>query len=279
MTMNPLSGVLGEAWQLYRKFAAHLLAVAFVIYLAAAIVAALLSLAGPIGVLLALIVELFAGFLLQATLVKAVQDIRDGRADLSLRETVSAATPYIWSVAGASILAGIAIAVGLVLLIVPGLWLITIWAVIIPVIVIERSGALSSFGRSRQLVRGHGWHVFGTLVLAFIILLAVDIVLGLIFSALPHIWRSGLSTIISGTLIAPFIALVVTLIYYRLVSATAGGPGTVGDARPPGSYGAPPPEGYGTPPPGDYGTPPPGGYGTPPPGRHAAPPPGGPGTP
>ena len=299
--MNPLSGVLGEAWQLYRKFAAHLLAIAFVIYLAAAIVAVLLSLAGLIGSFLALIVELFAGFLLQATLVKAVQDVRDGRADLSLGETVSAATPYIWSVAGASILAGISITIGLLLLIVPGLWLITIWAVIIPVIVIERSGALKSFGRSRQLVRGHGWHVFGTLVLMFIILIVVDIVLGLIFLALPRIWRDGLSTIISGTLIAPFIALVVTLIYYRLVGAP--GPGAAGDAAAPGGYGTPPagygtppggygtpPGGYGTPPPTDYGTPPPAGYepplppptdygvpppaddGTPPPGRHEAPP-------
>jgi hypothetical protein len=294
MTMNPLSGVLGEAWQLYRKFAAHLLAIAFVIYLVAAIVAALLGLAGPIGSLLALIVSLFAGFLLQAALVKAVQDIRDGRADLSLGETVSAATPYLWAVAGASILAGIAITIGLILLIVPGLWLITIWAVIIPVIVIERAGVLDSFGRSRQLVRGHGWHVFGTLVLAFIIEIAVDIVLGLIFSPLPRLWRTGLSTIISGTLIAPFIALVVTLIYYRLVGAAAGGPGAAGDAPPegygtpptegygtppPGGYGTPPTEGYGTPPPGGYGTPPPAeGYGTPPPGGHEAPPSGGPGT-
>jgi hypothetical protein len=290
--MNPLSGVLGEAWQLYRRFAAHLLAIAFVIYLAAAIIAALLSLAGVIGSLLALVVELFAGFLLQAALVKAVQDIRDGRADLSLGETVSAASSAIWSVAGASILAGIAIAVGLILLIVPGLWLITIWAVIIPVIIIERVGALDSFGRSRRLVRGHGWHVFGTLVLVFIIELAVDIVLGLIFSALPHVWRSGLSTIISGTLIAPFIALVVTLIYYRLVGA--GGPGAASDTSapggygtPPGGYGTPPPGGYGTPPPADYGTPPPtdygvpppADYGTPPPGGHEPPPPGGTGTP
>lgn len=303
--MNPLSGVLGEAWQLYRKFAVHLLAIAFVIYLVAAIVAALLSLAGVFGSLLALIVDLFAGFLLQATLVKAVQDIRDGRADLSLGETVSAATPYIWSVAGASILAGIGIGIGLVLLIVPGLWLITIWAVIIPAIVIERAGALASFGRSRQLVRGHGWHVFGTLVLVFIIQIAVDLVLGFIFLALPHIWRTGLSTVISGTLIAPFIALVVTLIYYRLVSAAAGGPGPAGDAAggygvpppggygtppggygsPPGSYGSPPREGYGAPPTADYGTtpptgyeaPPPGGYGAPPPEGQDAPPPGGPG--
>jgi hypothetical protein len=90
--------------------------------------------------------------------------------------------------------------------------------VVIPVIVLERSGVFAAFGRSQQLVRGNGWHVFGTLVVVFIILIVVDIVLGLIF-ALPVLLRSGLSTVISGTLIAPFIALVVTLIYYRLSAA------------------------------------------------------------
>ncbi len=220
--MNPLSGVLGEAWKLYKAHAAHLLVIAFVIYLVAAIVAGLLSLAGIFGALLGSIVEFFAAFLLQAALVKAVQDVRDGRADLSFGETVSAASPYLWPVAGASILAGIAITVGLILFIVPGLFLITIWAVIVPVIIIERSGALASFGRSHQLVRGHGWHVFGTLVLAFLILIVVDILLGLVFSALPVLWRTGLSTVLSGTLIAPFLALVVTLIYYRLGGADGG---------------------------------------------------------
>ncbi len=177
--MNPLSGVLGEAWKLYRAHAAHLMVIAFVIYLVAAVVAAVFALAGGFfGALLGSIVELFAAFLVQAALVKAVQDVRDGRADLSFGETVSAATPYLGPVAGASILAGIAITVGLILLIVPGLYLITIWAVIVPVIVIERSGALASFGRSQQLVRGRGWHVFGTLVLVFLILIVVDILLG-----------------------------------------------------------------------------------------------------
>ena len=222
--MNPLSGVLGEAWQLYRAHARHLLAIAFVLYVAAAVLTALLSLAGVIGTLLGSIVELFAAFLLQAALVKAVQDVRDGRADMSISETVSAAVPYLWSVAGASLIAGIAITIGLVLLIVPGLWLITIWAVIVPVIIIERTGALASFGRSRQLVQGYGWQVFGTLVLVFVIMIVADIVLGIIFLALPLIWRSGLSTIISGTLVAPFLALVVTLIYYRLTVAKGAQP-------------------------------------------------------
>jgi hypothetical protein len=235
--MNPLSGVLDEAWKMYRAHAAHLLTIAFVIYLVAAVVVALLALIGGIfGFLLGSMVEFIAAFLLQAALVKAVQDVRDGRADLSFGETVSAGVPFIGPVAGASILAGIAITIGLILIIVPGLFLITIWAVIVPVIVIERSGALASFGRSRQLVRGHGWQVFGTLVLVFVIWIVVDIVLGLIFLALPLLLRNGLSTVIAGTLIAPFIALVVTLIYYRL-SGAPGGQGPVNDT-PGGGFGA-----------------------------------------
>jgi ABC-type multidrug transport system fused ATPase/permease subunit len=230
--MNPLSGVLSEAWQMYKAHAMHLLAIAFVIYLAAAIIAALLALTGSfVGALLGSLVGIIAAFLLQATLVKAVQDVRDGRVDLSIGETLRAATPYILSVAGASILAGIAITIGLILIIVPGLYLITIWAVIVPVIVLEGSGVFASFGRSQQLVRGRGWHVFGTLVLVWIILLVVNIVLGLIFSALPNTLGNGLSSVISGTLISPFIALVVTLVYYRLSGAP--------------SEPAPPPAGHG----------------------------------
>jgi ABC-type multidrug transport system fused ATPase/permease subunit len=230
--MNPLSGVLSEAWQMYKAHAMHLLAIAFVIYLAAAIIAALLALTGSfVGALLGSLVGIVAAFLLQATLVKAVQDVRDGRVDLSIGETLRAATPYILSVAGASILAGIAITIGLILIIVPGLYLITIWAVIVPVIVLEGSGVFASFGRSQQLVRGRGWHVFGTLVLVWIIMLVVNIVLGLIFAALPDTLGNGLSSVISGTLISPFIALVVTLVYYRLSGAP--------------SEPAPPPAGYG----------------------------------
>ena len=233
---------------MYKTFAKHLLAIAFVIYLVAAIITAVLALAGTIGILLGSFVAVVAAFVLQATLVKAVQDVRDGHADLSISQTVNEALPFIAAVAGASILAGIAITIGLLLLIVPGLFLITIWAVIVPVIIIERSGALASFGRSRQLVRGHGWHVFGTLVLVYIIMLVVNIVLSLIFSALPHVLGSGLSSVISGTLISPFLAIVVTLVYYRLVgvSVAAGG----------GQYG-----GYQQPSPSDPGY---GGYGQPP---------------
>jgi hypothetical protein len=257
--MNPLSGVLDEAWRMYKQFAKHLLAIAFVIYLGAAIITALLALAGgTVGILLGSLISIIAAFVLQATLVKAVQDVRDGRADLSISQTLNQAMPYIARVAGASILAGIAITIGLVLIIVPGLFLITIWAVIVPVIIIEQTGALASFGRSRNLVRGHGWHVFGTLVLVYIIMLVVNIVLGVIFSALPHVLGSGLSSVISGTLISPFLALVVTLVYYRLVGVSTGAGGGPYDGYQQNPQGGPY-GGYGQPQDGSYG-----GYGQPP---------------
>jgi len=214
---------------MYKAHARHLLVLAFVIYLGAAVVAALLGLAGGIGDLLGLVANMFAAFLLQASLVKTVQDERERHREMTIAGTVNAAMPFLIPVALVSIVAGIAIAVGMVLLVVPGLWLMTIWAVIIPVIVIERSGAFESFGRSQALVRGRGWHVFFTLVLVYIIQLIADYILTRIFSALPGAFRDGLGTVISGTLIAPFLAIVVTLIYYRLAGdAVAARPSSAG---------------------------------------------------
>jgi hypothetical protein len=226
--MSPLSGVLGEAWTYYKRYAAHFLLIAFVIYVAAGIIAALLGLAGGIGLFLGWIVSVVAAFLVQAALVKAVQDVRDGQVDLNLGETVRAVLPFLGTVILASILAGIGIAIGFVLIIVPGLILLTFWSLIVPSIVIGGEGVFSSFSKSWRTVRGYAWHVFGTYVLVFLILIVFDIVIGLILLPLhSQAARNGISSIISGTLVAPFLALVVTLVYYRLTAAheARGGPG------------------------------------------------------
>ena len=46
-----------------------------------------------------------------------------------------------------------------------GLVLLTWWILIIPVIVLEGTRAGEAFSRSRELVRGHGWSVFGVIEL------------------------------------------------------------------------------------------------------------------
>ncbi len=249
--MSPLTGVLQEAWALYRKYAAHFLLIAFAIYLVAAILVGLLRLAGVVGAILGEIVVLIAAFLVQAALVKAVQDVRDGQVDLDFSQTLSAATPFILPVAVASILAAIGITIGLALILVPGLILITFWAVIVPAIVIGGAGAIGSFGQSWRTVRGYAWRVFGTLVLVFLILIAFEIVLALVLVFLPVFLRGFVSSIVVGTLVAPFLALVVTLIYYRLTAAHAGEPYT--STGPAATVWEPP---YPTTPPGPPPTPP-----------------------
>jgi hypothetical protein len=207
---------------MYKAFARHLLTIAFVIYVIAAAIEALLGLLGIIGSLLGVVVSIVAAFLLQATLIKAVDDVRDGRADLSLGDTVQAARPFVGRVAGASILAGIGILIGLILLIVPGLFLLTIWCLIVPVIVLENSGVGQSFSRSQQLVKGYGWHVFGTLVLVFLLLIVTNLVIAIILSALPRELANAISGIVSGTLVSPFLAIVLTMGYFRLRAAQSG---------------------------------------------------------
>jgi len=211
-----------------------------VIYVITAILVALLSLAGLFGAILGAILGFAATYVVQASLIKAVQDVRDGRVDLDLSQTVRAASPYILPVIGAAILAGIGITIGFFLLIVPGLILLTFWCLIIPFIVLGGSGVFASFGNSWRTVRGYAWRVFGTYVLVFLILIAFSIVLGLILGLLHSLFlRSFVNNIVTGTLIAPFLALVATLIYYRLIAAHGGqtyvptGPAGAQDWEPP----------------------------------------------
>jgi len=224
--MSPLTGVLREAWDLYRRFAGHFLLISFVIYVITGVVIALLSLAGNAGALVGALVSFAATYVVQASLIKAVQDVRDGRVDLDLAQTVRAAGPYILPVMGAAFLAAIGVTIGFFLLIVPGFILLTFWSLIVPFIVLGGSGVFQSFGNSWRTVRGYAWRVFGTYVLVFLVLIAFAIVLGFILILLPLWLRSFVNNVVSGTLIAPFLALVATLIYYRLTAAHDGQPYT-----------------------------------------------------
>jgi hypothetical protein len=218
--MNPLSGVLSEAWTLYKRHASHFLLISFAIYLVIAIVTALLSLAlGSFGAIIGGLLSLLGTFLLQAALVKAVQDARDGRADLDLRSSIDSALPFLGAVTIAGVFASIAIGVGFALIIVPGLILLTFLSLIVPHIVVGGASAFESFGRSWRTVRGYAWQVFGTYVVVFLILIAGEIVLGFILLALPYSVRSFISDVVAGTLVAPFLAAVVTLVYDRLTVA------------------------------------------------------------
>ena len=158
--MPPTDGAIREAWALYKAHWRSLLPISLVVYVAIAVVGVLLTaVLSWFGALLAALISVLGLFWVQGALVTAVEDIRDGRSDLSLGETFDRVRPQLGSIALAGVLAGLGVVFGLLLLIVPGLVLMTWWVLIIPVVVLERTSAGAAFGRSRELVRGYGWNV------------------------------------------------------------------------------------------------------------------------
>lgn len=211
--------VLGEAWALYKAHWRHLLPLAAVFYVVISLATLVLSLLfGLFGALLAGVGSLVGYFWLAGALTEAVADIRDGRADLSMQETFARVWPKVWTLLGAGILAVLGIAIGLVFLIVPGLVLLTWWSVISPAIVLEGKGAIESFGRSRELVRGRAWSVFTVVILTVLISIAIGIAISIALVWLPDEVASFFGGLINGILTAPFVALAWTLVYFRLRS-------------------------------------------------------------
>jgi hypothetical protein len=219
--MNPTQGVLSEAWAMYKAHWQHLLPIALVVYVAVGLVSLVLTLLldnWAAGILAAL-VSLIATFWLQGALVKAVDDVRDGRPDLSLGETFAGVRPQLVAIIVAGVLAALGVILGLILLIIPGLYLLTRWILIIPIIVLEGRTAGESFGRSWELVRGFAWNVFGVIVLTILILIGFRIALDIVLFPLSNEIQSLFTELIAGTLATPFAVLAWTLLYFRLREA------------------------------------------------------------
>lgn len=207
---------LSEVFAIYRRQAGVLLPIAFWLFLAVAIVEELTR--DEVSLFwIGIVVALAVGTLYQGTVVGLVRDVQDGRRDSSAGELTRATLPVLGPLIGASILAGLGIGFGLVLLLVPGLYLLTIWSVIAPVIVVERSGSIAAFGRSRELVRGNGWPVFWTVFAAFLIATVAAIAFFLIATSIadgPLI--EIVLSVLALTLTAPIEGLVASVLYFRL---------------------------------------------------------------
>jgi hypothetical protein len=217
---------LRETFSIYRDQAGVLLPVAFWIFLGVAILEGLLE--DSIAVLAAALLSLVLAFLYQGMVVNLVRDLQDGRRDSSVRDLAASVTPVLMPLIGAGIVTAIGIVFGTVLLIVPGLYLLAIWAVTAPVVVVERRRVFDALGRSRQLVRGNGWPVLGAVLVSVLIGIAASVALTLLANAIAEgkiieIVFYALSSMVT----APIEALVASVLYFRLLA--------IEGARPPES--------------------------------------------
>ena len=219
-----IGAVLDETWTLFTRFFLRFFAIALVVFVIVNLLFGLVDAAissdnagaALVVAVLALVTVVIGMTWLQGAFVYAVQDARDGSFDSSMGEVFSRVSPAIAPLIGASLLAGLGIAVGLLLLVIPGLVLLTIWAVIAPVIVVEKRRALESFGRSRELVRGHGWTVFGIVVITALLSGVASALLQAAFSFLPRFLEIVVGNTIAQAAVAPFSAIAIAITYFRL---------------------------------------------------------------
>jgi Uncharacterised protein family (UPF0259) len=226
-----VGAVIRRVFGIYVDQASVLMPAAAVVFVFTGILTAVLVAATPGLGLLAVLIGLVATTLFTGMVVELVADVQDGRRDATVGQLLRAVTPVLGQLILVAIVAAVGVLIGFILIIIPGLILITIWSVAAPVVVLERPGVMAALARSRELVRGNGWQVFG-------VILVFDILVVILASAIELAADSAgsgagiVARVIVGVLTAPLSALAAAVLYFEL---GGGAPGEVAaGAVPPG---------------------------------------------
>jgi hypothetical protein len=228
--------VIRRVFDIYVDQASVLMPAAAVVFVITGILRQLLVAAGPGTALLAEIISLVAGMLFTGMVVELVADVQDGRRDATAGQLLTAVTPVLGQLILVGILYGVGVVIGFILIIVPGLILITIWSVAAPVVVLEHPGAVAALRRSRELVRGNGWQVFGVILVLDLLVFVVAAVIELV-AASAGAGAGIVAEVIVGVLTAPVSALAAAVLYFKLRDSAVPAPSPV-EATPPDPFGS-----------------------------------------
>lgn len=221
-----VGGVLGEAWTLYTRHAGRLIAVGAIVFGFLSAVQALINSTGERALVpISIGVTIVGVFWLQGALVVVVEDLRDGKVDLSIADVFRRVEPRLWTLIGAGLLAAVVIGgllvvaavsrAGIVFLI-PAIVLVTYWSVVTPAVVLERKGVVAALSRSQRLVAGTFLPVFAVVFLTVALATIVGVVIVAVLSPLPAIVDYYIAGVIANSVTIPFVALAWTLMFYDL---------------------------------------------------------------
>jgi hypothetical protein len=212
-----ISGVLSEALELYRRLFRRSVVVAGLIFAVVSLASALAARHATIWTsLVSLLLALVGGLLVQGALVELVRDLREGRQPASVGAYYERTRGRLGTLVGASLLYGLGVLLGLLLLIVPGLIAVARWSLIVPLVVLERLGWRDAFMRSSELVRGRTGRVLALVAISNLITAVASLAIASAFAFLPNFFAGWIGGTVAGSLAAPFEAYVLTVLYYRL---------------------------------------------------------------
>lgn len=123
---------------------------------------------------------------------------------------------------GLTVVVTLIVAVGLLLFVIPGIWLGVLFSLATPALVLERGRVGNSLSRSRDLVSGSWWRVFGVLLVALLVTFVIGVIIQLPFElaidasnglSMGELLISELGGAVAATITAPFTASVMALLY------------------------------------------------------------------
>jgi hypothetical protein len=210
--------VIRRVFSIYVDQSPVLMPAAAVVFVVTGILSAVLVALAPVLTLFAAVIALAAITLFTGMVVELVADVQDGRRDATVGQLLRAVTPVLGKLMLVGLVAGAGIVLGFVLVVIPGLILITVWSLVAPVVVLERPPGLKALRRSRELVRGHGWQVFLVII---VLVVGVNIVAAVI-EAVGDSAGTGASIVVRVVvqiLTAPLSALAASVLYFELRGA------------------------------------------------------------
>jgi hypothetical protein len=136
---------------------------------------------GPgVGLLVGFVIWFVAYMAVYAGWLKSMDSLASGNAALSVGGAFSAGLPKVLPMLGASILFMIALTIGFVLLVIPGIILMISLLFFWFLIVLEDQGAIDSLRNSHALVWGNWWRTATILTVAGVIyMVAIFLVMGI----------------------------------------------------------------------------------------------------
>jgi len=171
------------------------------------------------AIIIEAILQIVVYGLAMALVVQLAYDSKLGRA-IKIADYFGPAFRVILPVAIVSTIVGILVALASMVLVIPGLWLLAVFAVVTPVIVIE-GGWFGAMGRSASLTKEYRWPIVGASIVIYICIFALaflgEYLAGTLMSGPSGItlWSVIVSSV-TGTISTGLGAIMYSLIYARL---------------------------------------------------------------
>ncbi|MEM6311292.1 MAG: hypothetical protein AAF754_14715 [Pseudomonadota bacterium] len=129
-----------------------------------------------LGFVMTMLITMLIYGVVLGMMVLFAYDAKMGRVG-ALTSYFSPALRHAVPIAVLAIVVGILFGLGMMLFIIPGLWIYAVCSACIPAVIIEKAG-FGALGRSAQLTKGYRWPIVGAIIVFGIIIVLLSMVAG-----------------------------------------------------------------------------------------------------